>query len=85
MSRSYTPTARLRTLILRLVPEPSLVAAVQTRVAGYLDVVVTDPDIESSLHLLDRVEAALGEELLAHRLVEALDLAGRRRCIRSGE
>jgi hypothetical protein len=39
-----------------------------------LVVVVDDPDIESGLALLDRVEALLTEELLAHRLVQGLTL-----------
>ncbi len=50
-----------------------------------LAVVVGDPDVESSLELLDGLEALVGEELLAHRLVQALDLAGRRRRIGRGQ
>jgi hypothetical protein len=44
-----------------------------------LVVVVGDPAIESGLHLVDRFEAVVGEELLAHGLVHALDLACGRR------
>ena len=39
-------------------------------------VVVGHPHIQGRLHLVDRIEALVGEELLAHGLVQALDLAG---------
>jgi hypothetical protein len=48
-------------------------------------VVVLDPDIESRLSLLDRLEAVLGEEPLAHGLVQALDLVRGGRRIGDGE
>jgi hypothetical protein len=40
-----------------------------------LVVVVGDPGIEGSLHVIDRIEARVREGLLSHRLVQALDLA----------
>jgi hypothetical protein len=48
-------------------------------------VVVGHPLVQCCLCLLDGPEAPLGKELLAHRLVEALDLAGRRRRVGGGE
>src|ERR671911_1357556 len=41
-----------------------------------LVVVAGDPDIETALHLLESVEGVVREELLAHGLVQAFDLAG---------
>ena len=40
-----------------------------------LVVVVDHPGIQGSLRLIDRLEAVLRRELLAHGLVEALDLS----------
>lgn len=48
-------------------------------------VVVGNPRIQGRLCLLDRVEAVLREELLAHGLVQPFDLAGGGRRVGGGE
>jgi hypothetical protein len=48
-------------------------------------VVVADPCVEGPLRVAETDQARLGKELLAHGLVEPLDLAGGRRRIRRSE
>jgi hypothetical protein len=59
-------------------PEPLGRRGHLERLVGSFGVVGADPAVELDLGLLERCEGPVGQELAAERLMEPLDLAGRR-------